>query len=153
MPRSSGRREKSDTSNGDGRAARREMTAAHKAALARGRQEGAVVRRYLELLETTRPKRGRKRTKASIKRQLEAVDKKLETADQLARLHLIQQRKNLHAELADLSEGNDRSELEDRFVKIARSYGERKGISYSTWRDMGVSASVLARAGVPRLRG
>ncbi len=129
------------------------MTAAHKAALARGRQEGAVVRRYLELLETTRPKRGRKRTKASIKRQLEAVDKKLETADQLARLHLIQQRKNLHAELADLSEGNDRSELEDRFVKIARSYGERKGISYSTWRDMGVSASVLARAGVPRLRG
>ena len=38
-------------------------------------------------------------------------------------------------------------------MKVARSYGERKGISYATWRTAGVTAAVLQKAGVARTRG
>ena len=37
----------------------RAMSEEHKAALAEGREQGRVVRRYLEALESQRPKRGR----------------------------------------------------------------------------------------------
>ena len=60
--------------------------------------------------------------------------------------------KDLQEELARTEEAHDISELEKRFVKVARSYGHRKGISYGTWRAAGVSAAVLERAGVTRAR-
>ena len=47
----------------------------------------------------------------------------------------------------------DLGELEKQFIKVARSYGERKGISYCTWRSAGVPAAVLQSAGVARTRG
>ena len=42
--------------------------------------------------------------------------------------------------------------LERAFVKVARSYSTRKGISYAAWRALGVPASVLAKAKVARTR-
>ncbi len=48
----------------------RTMSDEHKAALAEGREQGGVVRRYLEALESHRPKRGRKRTPESIAKRL-----------------------------------------------------------------------------------
>ena len=45
------------------------MTAAHKKALAVGREQGRVIRSYLEALEASRPKRGRKRTAESVRRR------------------------------------------------------------------------------------
>ena len=39
------------------------------------------------------------------------------------------------------------------FVQAARPYGERKGISYAAWREAGVDAAVLKRAGVRRAAG
>ena len=44
----------------------------------------------------------------------------------------------------------DLTAVEEGFVKAAKSYSERKGISYSTWREVGVSADVLKRAGISR---
>ena len=44
----------------------RAMSDEHKAALAEGREQGRVVRRYLEALESSRPKRGRRRTPETI---------------------------------------------------------------------------------------
>ena len=44
------------------------------------------------------------------------------------------------------------AELEARFVKVARSYGERKAIGYAAWRAAGVEADVLERAGIGRGR-
>ena len=38
-------------------------------------------------------------------------------------------------------------------MKVARAYGERKGITYGTWRDFGVAADVLKKAGIQRTRG
>ena len=126
------------------------MSAEHKQALAMGREQGRAVRRYLEALEAHRPKRGRKRTPESIQKRLSDIEQKLKTADPLTRLQLSQERMNLEAELATKSEGVDLSELEEAFVQAAGAYGERKGITYAAWREAGVDAAVLKRAGIRR---
>ena len=129
---------------------KREMTDEHKASLAEGREQGRAVRSYLEALEAHRPKRRRKRTQASIERRLARIEEELVDADALRRLHLIQERMDLERELAAMGEGVDLSELEEGFVTAARAYGERKGITYGAWREAGVDASVLKRAGIRR---
>lgn len=129
------------------------MSAQHKAALAQGREEGRVVRRYLEALESTTPRRGRRRTPESVQRKLVEIDAKLATADPLTRLHLVQEQQDLEAELASSSGTEDLGVLEEAFVQVAKTYGERKGISYSAWRSVGVAAPVLQRAGIARTRG
>jgi hypothetical protein len=132
---------------------RRAMSVEHKAALAKGREEGRAVRSYLDALESSRPKRGRKRTPASIDKRLAAIDAQLDTSNSLDRLHLLQERKDLEEEKATLGEAKDVGDLEKQFVKVAKTYGARKGISYSTWRQIGVSAQVLQKAGIARTRG
>ena len=76
------------------------MSQAHKDALAVGREEGRAVRRYLEALEAHQPKRGRKRSQETIQKQLMQIDEKLETADALTRVHLVQERMDLRSESA-----------------------------------------------------
>jgi hypothetical protein len=128
----------------------KEMTDSHKAALERGRAEGRIVRDYLEALRSNKPKRGRKRTADSINKRLAAIDKEMQAASAIEELQLIQERRDLNAELASLGSGVDLGEIEDSFVKVAKGYGERKGISYASWRDVGVSAATLKRAGISR---
>ncbi len=129
------------------------MSQEHKQALALGREQGRAVRRYLEALEAHRPKRGRKRTPDSIKKRLADIESRLETADPLTRLQLVQERMNLETELASKSEAVDLTTLEADFVAAAREYGERKGITYAAWREAGVDASVLKRADIRRGAG
>ena len=126
------------------------MTSEHKAALAAGRAQGLAVRRYLEALERNRPRRGRRPSSDSLQRQLDDVENKLREADPLKRLHLIQQRKSLQARLLADDGTEDLTELESAFIDAAAEYGARKGIDYSTWREAGVPADVLRRAGVQR---
>jgi hypothetical protein len=126
------------------------MSDEHKAALALGREQGRIVRQYLEALEQHRPKRGRKRTPDSIKSRLAAIEAQLATADPLSKVHLIQERMDLTAELETKETKVDLTKLESAFVKAAREYGARKGISYQAWREAGVDAAVLRRAGISR---
>lgn len=128
------------------------MSSTHKAALAKGREEGRIVRQYLEALESTRPRRGRKRTPDSIRRRLATIESTLPGADPLARLHLVEEKQRLQAELSHSGHTVDLAALEKAFIKVARPYGERKGVSYSAWRTVGVSASVLQQAKVSRTR-
>ena len=133
------------------KAAQRSMSDEHKAALAEGREQGRVVRRYLEALESHRPKRGRKRTPDSIAKRLAAIDEQLATADPLNRLHLVQERMDLERELtAADGDGTDLGQLEAAFVQVAAAYGERKGLTYEAWRSIGVAPSVLKAAGIGR---
>jgi hypothetical protein len=132
---------------------RKPMSTGHKAALAQGRAESASVRHYLEALETSKPKRGRKRTPASIDRRLAAIETQLATADALSKLHLLQEQKDLNDERSRVAQVKDLSALEKQFIRVAKAYGERKGINYATWRAAGVSAAVLAKAEIPRSRG
>src|ERR1700691_2175020 len=129
------------------------MTDEHKAALAKGREEGLAVRRYLEAIESSRPRRGRRRTPTSIAKRLEAIETELASADPLSRLHLIQQKKDLTEELDRNADTEDIADLEKQFAKVARAYGDRKGISYGTWRGGGVSAGGLHKASGARARG
>jgi hypothetical protein len=126
------------------------MSDNHKAALAVGRTEGRVVRRYLDALEANRPKRGRKRTPDSIQKRLKVIASELEDADKLNELKLVQERMNLESELESLGARQDLAELEGEFVKVAKAYSGRQGIGYAAWRAVGVPASVLRKAGVSR---
>lgn len=126
------------------------MTDEHKAALAAGRNESRMVKNYLDGLESNRPKRGRKRTPDSIKRRLAEIDASLADADPLARLNLVQERMDLHEELETMGAKVDISALEDDFVSVAYSYSSRRGISYAAWREIGVDAAVLKKAGLTR---
>lgn len=129
------------------------MSDAHKAALAKGREEGRIVRIYLEALESAKPRRGRRRTAESIRKRLSVIEKEIGTASPLNRLQLVQEQRDLKAELQQSNEPADLSSLEKNFVRVAKSYSTRKGYSYSTWRTVGVSAQVLAKAGIARTRG
>lgn len=113
------------------------------------------MKQYLDALEENKPKRGRKRTPESIKKRLAAIEDQLASASSLKRLNLLQERSDLSEELErETSEDKvDLSELEAEFVKVAKDYGERKGIAYSTWREMGVPAATLKQAGITRGAG
>jgi hypothetical protein len=130
----------------------RKMSSEHKAALAKGREQANAVRAYLDALESHRPKRGRKRTPESIRKRMGVIDEHYESAGALSALQLLQERKNLEAELATMSVGDgvDLERLRKAFVKNAKAYGVAKGISYGTWREIGVPAEVLREAGVRR---
>jgi hypothetical protein len=126
------------------------MTDEHKAALAMGRNEGNAVRNYLEALRSNKPKRGRRRTRESMAARLTAIDAELETADSMNELRLRQERRDLQSEMASLGAKVDISALENGFIAVGKSYSARQGISYATWREIGVDAAVLKRAGISR---
>ncbi|HEV2757929.1 MAG TPA: hypothetical protein VGV86_00045 [Acidimicrobiales bacterium] len=126
------------------------MSDSHKAALAEGRDQGRAVRRYLETLESHKPKRGRKRTHESVEKRLAKINEQLGDADPLTRLHLVQERMNLEAELAASGNTVDLQGVEEEFVVAAGPYGARKGITYAAWRHLGVGPAVLRRAGINR---
>ena len=127
------------------------MTDEHKAALAEGRNHARIVNRYLEALEAHKPKRGRKRTVDTVKKRLATVERELGSAAGLTRLTLLQERRDLEVELAGMQGGTpDLSGLEKEFAKVGKAYSARKGISYGAWREFGVPADVLKKAGITR---
>ena len=130
---------------------KRGMSPEHKEAMAAGRTMGRTVKAYLTALETNRPKRGRKRTAESINRRLAVIAETYDDAEPLKRLALAQERMDLERELLTIGDKVDMSDLEDEFVKVAKSYAASKGLSYAAWREIGVSADVLRRAGIGRL--
>ena len=133
------------------RAKKRAMTDEHKSALAEGRNHAKTVGRYLEALEANKPKRGRKRTADSVKKRLGTVETDLKSASGIQRLTLLQERRDLEVELAGMQAGTpDLSGLEKEFVKVAKPYAARKGITYGAWREFGVPPEVLKKAGITR---
>ncbi|HTX63497.1 MAG TPA: hypothetical protein VMD28_07635 [Acidimicrobiales bacterium] len=120
--------------------------------MARGREEARVVRAYLDAIDTGPKRPGRRRSPESILKQIAAVDGRLRDARGIDKLNLLKQRRDLEAARKALAPGANPGALERDFVKVARNYGERRGIDYSIWREAGVSAAVLTKAKVPRTR-
>jgi hypothetical protein len=129
---------------------RRTMSKAHKAALAEGRSEGRIVRRYLDALEARTPRRGRRRTPESIARRLDIIEETIAEVDRLSALKLAQERLDLQDELDAMTPEYDIDELAAEFAEIAANYSDRQGISYAAWREAGVPAAVLREAGISR---
>ena len=127
------------------------MSETHKEALAEGRNHARIVGSYLDALEANKPKRGRKRTPDSVKKRLATVASDLKDAGGITRLNLLQERRDLEVELATMQAGTpDLSGLEKEFVKVANDYSAKKKISYGAWREFGVPADVLKKAGISR---
>lgn len=127
------------------------MTEEHKAALAKGRREARAIKSYLKALADKKP--GRPVTKESLNKRLETVNRKIDESDNpLAQVELIQSRIDIEQALANLEEAEDMESLEADFVEHAASYSERKGISYTAWREYGVPAKVLRAAGIKETR-
>lgn len=91
--------------------------------------------------------------KATLNKRLDRVNEKLaESSDPLGRVELIQSRLDIAKALADSDIAEDMGALEAGFIEHAASYSERKGVSYTAWREFGVPASVLRAAGVKETR-
>ncbi len=124
------------------------MSNAHKKALANGRSEGRIIREYLEIVEATKPKRGRRRTAESITKRLSVIAAELKSADPVTKVRLIQERLNLRTELASMKTKTEIAAAEARFVKVAKSFSQRNDITFDAWREFGVTPAVLKRAGI-----
>lgn len=132
--------------------------------------EARAVRSYLEFLMPSKPsaeepeksdgRRRRTDSPETIEKRIAAVDAKIAGANTLAKLDLIQKRKELEAQLvmsrkaAATTKAADpaaiKAALEQGFIDHADSYGERKGITYAAWREMKVPPSILKAAGIAR---
>lgn len=127
------------------------MSQEHKDALAEGRQQARAIKAYLKAIESRGP--GRPVTKESLEQRLSKVKVKIEgSEDPLEAVELIQKRLDIESALANLDEGAKLEELEAGFVAHASAYSERKGITYSAWREYGVPAATLRAAGVRETR-
>lgn len=123
----------------------------HKAALAKGRSEARTVRAYLDGLAIKNS--GRATNPATLEQRLGRLIEQIEAEqNSLKRLQLIQQRFDVEDKLKAMDKSVDYEALEAAFVEAAVSYSERKGISYSAWREVGVAPAVLKSAGVRRTR-
>ena len=131
---------------------KRTISADHKAKLAQGRNESRIVSKYLEAISAGKGKRGRKRTPESISMQITKIDRELSDAPAMRKLELTQKRSDLDSERERLTARVDLAGVEKDFVKVAKSFAKRTGISYSSFRSVGVPADVLKRAGISRTR-
>lgn len=111
-----------------------------------------LVRRYLSAIEASRPGRATRRAQEAVTSRIAKVDELLVSADPLARVHLTQERIELQTEQVRLGNGSqvDLDQLERDFVRVARSYSDRHGLTYAAWRQVGVATDVLDRAGIFR---
>jgi hypothetical protein len=126
------------------------MSPEHKEALARGRRESRAIKRYLEAVATKR-KPGRPVTPETLRKRIAAIEEKIAAEeDPLKALELRQDRIDAERALAATEAGADVARLEEDFVEYARSYSERKGIGYAAWRESGVPAAILKKAGIDR---
>ena len=132
------------------RAATPRMSKTHKDALANGRVEGRVIREYLEIVEATKPRRGRRRTAESITQRLAVIAAELKTTDPVTKVRLIQERLDLRTELASMKSKNEVATAEAKFIKVAASFSERNEITFDAWREFGVTAAVLKKARISR---
>ena len=145
---------RSSTKKSTRKTARRTMSPAHKKALAEGRTMSATVDRYLAAVNTPKT-RGRKVTKAALTERLTDAQAQVKTATGVDKVLKAQEVRDLQAKIAktNVANGADVKSLESAFVKIAKTFGENRGIGYGAWRDAGVPADVLKRPGVARTRG
>lgn len=136
------------------RPATRKLSASHKRALAEGRTMSATVDRYLSAVNTPK-RRGRKVSKSALQQRLVDARAKAKSATGVDKVLAAQEVRDLQARIAnmDTAGGGDIKGLEAAFVKIAKRFGENRGIGYGAWRDAGVPAVVLKKAGVARTRG
>lgn len=113
-----------------------EMTQQAKENMAMGMRSMKVVDAYLTLID--RP-RGRKIDKEALEEKIKAESNLAHKVILIAQMHEALRREEAAAAEA---------ELEEQFVKYAPWFSEQHNITYAVWREMGVQAGVLSKAGI-----
>jgi len=127
------------------------MSQTHKDALAEGRKQAREIKAYLNAIQARKP--GRPVSKESLQERLTRIDSQIgDATNPLKELDLRQARLDVEAQLASLGEVENFDELEAGFVTHAKAYSDRKGISYTAWRQIGVPAATLRSAGIKETR-
>ncbi|HEX9644592.1 MAG TPA: hypothetical protein VGC11_11440 [Acidimicrobiia bacterium] len=125
------------------------MSNEHKAALAEGRRQSRAIKLYLQAIASRKP--GRPITPDSLRSKLERLEARIAAeSDLLRRVDLLQAKLDAAEALAKADVLADVTELEAGFVAHAKPYSTRKGIGYAAWREVGVPAAVLKKAGITR---
>jgi hypothetical protein len=125
------------------------MSNEHKTALAQGRLEARAIKAYLGAIGTR--KRGRPVTRETLTARIQRLDGQIVTEpNPLKALDVRQARLDAQQQLTRLEQAVDLDALEKGFVAHAAAYSDRKGISYGAWREAGVPAAALQKAGVRR---
>jgi hypothetical protein len=129
------------------------LSPAHKQALAEGRAMSAIIDRYLFAINTPH-RRGRPVSKETLQARVYAARARYKSATGVAKLLAAQEVRDLQIRLAAMSgtTPTDLQHLETAFVKIAKRFGDNHGIDYHAWREAGVPATVLKKAGIARTR-
>jgi hypothetical protein len=113
------------------------------------RAETNAVAAYLTALKGPRPSGGSKARREGLMRRRAQVERWIsEERSPIREVELVQQRLDIDARLAQLDAADKLPELEEAFVKVAKSWCERSGVSAAALREVGVPAKVLARAGL-----
>jgi hypothetical protein len=130
----------------------RSVSDERKGAAQRQRAAARRVRAYLAVIDDRRPAASRAVAEKTLRERLRLVEQAVaNAADPVRRLEFIQQRLDLSRQLdARRRTASDDNSAEAAFIEHARGYGEAKGISYDAWREAGVPAAVLKRAGIRR---
>ena len=115
--KAAGARKATARSNG-----KRPMSAAHKGALAEGRDQARIVREYLEALDANKPRRGRQVKPDDLRKKITALSTKKATARPGDRLQIVQARLDLEARLEDLETTVDIEPLRKKFIRVAKKY-------------------------------
>ena len=131
------------------------MSDDHKAALAKGREDGRKVRAYLEALaEVNRPKaRGRKKSPEAIQARLDEITAEYPSAEPLQKLLLVNEQIGLEEDLEAITaepDPVDYEALERGFIEAAAAFTRSKRIVWLAWRSVGVPATLLRAAGIER---
>lgn len=111
------------------------------------RSASNVVKRYLDAMKNRNGARGD--AEAQVRRaqgKLATVRGKLAAEPaSFARLRLLQQERDLLREVDSLGSV---PQLEAEFIQLAPVVASEYGIEYATWREAGVDAAVLEKAGI-----
>ncbi|HLE38673.1 MAG TPA: hypothetical protein VJA44_03345 [Acidimicrobiia bacterium] len=125
------------------------MSAEHKAALAAGRRESRAIKLYLDALASRRP--GRPITPETLTKRIKDLEKRIAAeVNPLKAVDLRQARLDAENTLETAKGSADSASLETDFTRFAKAYSKRKGISYTAWREAGVPAALLKKAGINR---
>ena len=114
----------------------------------------STVDRYLAAVNTPK-QRGRRVSAATLAQRLADARAAVNAARGVEKLMAAQAVRDLQRRIAQVNSSSDVDvkSLEVAFVRVAKKFGENRGIGYGAWRDAGVSAVVLKRAGIARTRG
>ena len=130
------------------------FTEEHKAAMAESHAQNRAVSSYLAALEQQKERSDKPVDieKLTNQRNEAAENARTETSP-LKRLDFIQERMSLDRQIRAeerriAAPVVNLQDAEDEFVRYAAAFSERKGISRSAWRSVGVPPQVLARANV-----